>query len=51
MGILSRAHQSSSIVKKSNLLEWEKEGLVNEVATSSVKEATLSPVWGEVFVL
>ena len=51
MGILSRMHQDSSAVKKGNLLDWEKEGLVKEVVNTAVKVATLSPVWNECLVL
>ena len=44
-------HQDSSAVKKGNLLDWEKEGLVKEVVNTAVKVATLSPVWNECLVL
>lgn len=39
------------MVKNKNLVDWEREGLVKEVATTSVKPATLNPTWNEDFEL
>ena len=47
LGIINQEHLDASIVKNKDLVHWKKEGLVSEVATTSIKLATLDPDWNE----
>ena len=38
-------------VKRDDLLDWKKDGLVQEVFQTDYKEATLCPQWNEEIVL
>jgi len=51
IGILPQKHQSSHLVKNKSLVVWQKEGLVKEVVSTTVREATLTPKWDEHFEL
>ena len=53
LGILPLKYQDSHQLKhkNKNLDTWQKEGMVKEVVTTTVKPATLTPEWGERFEL
>jgi len=51
LGILPFKYQSSHQVKHKNLESWQKEGIVKDVVTTTVRPATLTPEWGEHFEL
>ena len=51
MGILNEMHREKNIVKHKNLENWQKDELVECVAGTKVKQATLEPEWNEDFYL
>ena len=51
LGILNEKYQDKHIVKHKNLENWQKDGLLEIVAGTSVKQETLEPEWNEVFYL
>lgn len=51
LGILNEKYQDKHIVKHKNLENWQKDGLLEIVAGTSVKQETLEPEWNEEFFL
>ena len=51
LGILPREHENSRAVQQKRLMDWQKERLVGEIASTTVKPATLEPTWNEDFEL
>ena len=47
MGIISENDKDSEKVKTGNIMGWVKEGRVANVFRSTIKPATLEPVWNE----
>ena len=47
LGILNEKHQEKSVVKHKDLEEWQRERLVESLAATTVKPATLEPEWNE----
>lgn len=51
LGILNEVYQDKHIVKHKDLDHWQKEQLIECVAGTTVKQATLEPAWNEEFYL
>ena len=51
LGILNEMHRDKNIVKHKNLENWQRDELVECVAGTKVKQATLEPEWNEEFYL
>ena len=49
LGILNGMHFDSLTVKQKDLEVWRKEGLIEGVVSTKVKQATLQPEWNEDF--
>ena len=49
LGILNGVHFDSLTVKQKDLEVWRKEGLIEGVVSTKVKQATLEPEWNEDF--
>ena len=47
LGILNQAHLETNLVKHKDLVDWKKEGWVSDIASTSIKLATLDPDWDE----
>lgn len=47
LGILNGVHFDSLTVKQKDLEVWRKEGLIEGVVSTKVKQATLEPEWNE----
>ena len=47
LGILNEEHREKHIVQHKDLEEWQRERMVESIASTTVKPATLEPEWDE----
>ena len=47
LGILNEEHREKHIVQHKDLEEWQRERLVESIASTTIKPATLEPEWDE----
>ena len=47
LGILNEEHREKHVVQHKDLEEWQRERLVESIAGTTVKPATLEPEWDE----